>query len=297
MFPCDAPYDLSAPSGACWREAEKMLPCFGCDYPYHVVVQSRSNRRVLSKVDVHYIKNMPPGTALYFLSPSLLAPSAEFCLLQMASEWSFLQTLGAAYEMCGYYTPAESAKRNPRKLSPVTTKESMRRYLDSISGMHGMKQMRKVANYVLDNSRSIKETQLAILLTLPRNEGGMGLPEPKLNCGIFIPPDLRRYVSQNEYTVDMLWPQWKLAVEYDSSLHHANSFIQDAARRNDLQFLGYTVVQATSSDLRSSYSVARFATKLAASMDSKIEKRFKQLEVSADNLRLFDEVMDLSRYP
>lgn len=297
LFPSGAACSPAAPSGVAWRDSQAVLEEVGCVPPYHVIVGSQADRRRLARGKTHYVKRLPPETALWRLSSHLLVPSIELCLLQMAGELTFVQLMGASYESCGSYTPAEGASRNPRALPPLTSKEALARYAGSAAGMHGVKKMREAVEFVLDGSRSVKETQLALLLVLPGERDGLGFPEPLMNCKIPVPFELRGRLGQGEYTVDVFWPQWRLALEYDSSLHHRGSLERDAGRRNDLQYLGYTVVQATPNDMRSARAFARFAVKLSKHLDAETARRMEGFEVDEGFDRLFEEVMALSRFP
>ncbi|WP_251230247.1 endonuclease domain-containing protein [Adlercreutzia aquisgranensis] len=91
------------------------------------------------------------------------------------------------------------------------------------------------------------ETTLALLLCLPKQKGGMGLPKPEMNARITIPPNLRRLAKRGYVRADLLWRRQKVLVEYDSDWAHANtrSLNADAAKRNVLQRMGYTVITLT----------------------------------------------------
>jgi hypothetical protein len=67
-----------------------------------------------------------------------------------------------------------------------------------------------------------------------------GLPEPELEHRIY---DGARFVAQ----VDAAWPEPMVVLELDSKKHHLNarSFERDAARRNELEILGWRVLNLT----------------------------------------------------
>jgi very-short-patch-repair endonuclease len=52
--------------------------------------------------------------------------------------------------------------------------------------------------------------------------------------------------------VDLAYPEWKVAIEYDSVEYHTGTLahIRDSARRNAIGDLGYAVLTATSADLK-----------------------------------------------
>ena len=52
--------------------------------------------------------------------------------------------------------------------------------------------------------------------------------------------------------VDLAYPEWMVVIEYDSVEHHigTTAHIRDSVRRDAIGDLGYTVITATSADLK-----------------------------------------------
>lgn len=71
-----------------------------------------------------------------------------------------------------------------------------------------------------------------------------GLPEPELQYEI---RDGRRFVAR----VDAAYPQWRIAIEYESYQEHTGkqALVRDNARRNEIVALGWHPVGATARDL------------------------------------------------
>lgn len=91
-----------------------------------------------------------------------------------------------------------------------------------------------------ENVRSPKETQLRRLLV------AAGLPEPAINMDIF--DRSGTWVAES----DLVYPQWKIAIEYEGELHFLDEAIQrkDVYRYELLQALGWRVIRVTKDDLR-----------------------------------------------
>ena len=72
-----------------------------------------------------------------------------------------------------------------------------------------------------------------------------GLPEPQRQVVI---RSAGRFVAR----VDLAYPQWQIATEYDSYEWHlgANALVRDAVRRNAVTAAGWTPISATVSDVR-----------------------------------------------
>ena len=107
----------------------------------------------------------------------------------------------------------------------------------------------RVADIAFDNSGSPMETSLALMLTLPVEWGGFGLPHPKLNRTLDTSPVRGMLSDRCEVTPDLSWEGGKLALEYDSAEKHghagAQQLAEDALRGNILTALGYRVLRVT----------------------------------------------------
>ena len=88
-------------------------------------------------------------------------------------------------------------------------------------------------------SESIAERRMVRMLV------GSGLPEPTLQHEIW---DGSRFVAR----VDAAYPQWKIAVEYESFEHHMGraAHLRDNRRLNAIQRLGWRYIAVTNADLQ-----------------------------------------------
>ena len=73
-----------------------------------------------------------------------------------------------------------------------------------------------------------------------------GLPIPA--CQFVVRNDAGAFVAR----VDLAYPEWRVIIEYDSVEHHTGTaaHIRDSTRRDAIGDLGYSVLTATSADLR-----------------------------------------------
>jgi hypothetical protein len=87
--------------------------------------------------------------------------------------------------------------------------------------------------------RSPKETELRRLLV------AAGLPEPEINMDIS--DDSGTWVAES----DLVYPRWKIAIEYEGELHFTDTAVQrkDVYRYDLLQALGWRVIRVTKDDL------------------------------------------------
>lgn len=99
--------------------------------------------------------------------------------------------------------------------------------------------VRRAAALVRQGVDSPMETRLRLLLVLA------GLPEPVVNH------PLRDDTGRVRYRLDLAYPQWRIAIEYDGRQHAENTaqWRWDVQRREDLDADGWRLVVVLSGDL------------------------------------------------
>lgn len=176
--------------------------------------------------------------------------------------------------------------------SPVMTLASLAEVLEEL-GSRGYSQAvhraQKVRELAFDGSALPMETSLALLLTLPLEFGGFGLPRPQLNVPIDVP------ISGGQMTVtpDFLWREQRVALEYDSDEFHVNKGREqagrDALRANALLAGGYRVFRAATQMTRTLEGMAVLAGQLAAALGAGLAEPTEVEELR--RRRLFAELM------
>ena len=132
--------------------------------------------------------------------------SPEFTLLNLATQVSRNQLLMACYEMCGsfaVFTPCKRAQQqldeaislklippdcgwkrvvdtkgndtNLWKRTPLLSAADIAAFAKQAAGLRGVKQLRWAAEHMTGQTASPFEVQTSMLVSLPRNEGGMGI--------------------------------------------------------------------------------------------------------------------------
>ena len=195
----------------------------------------------------------------------------EFCFLQMANRLSLARLIMLGYELCGTYVLVDKGPA-PRRDAPLTTVAKLRTFVEGASNARGRKKALRALRYVLDRSASPMESALAMLLCLPYGLGGYGLPEPRLNYRVDVPPSFRAMADRKHCACDQCWPESKLAAEYDSELHHADPERResDARRRSTLITLGFTVVTVSKGQVMDSGAFNRLAHQLAKRLGKRL---------------------------
>lgn len=195
----------------------------------------------------------------------------EFCFLQMANRLSLARLIMLGYELCGTYVLVDKGPA-PRRDAPLTTVAKLRTFIEGTSNARGRKKALRALRYVLDRSASPMESALAMLLCLPYGLGGYGLPEPRLNYRVDVPPSFRAMADRKHCVCDLCWPESKLAAEYDSELHHVDPERResDARRRSTLITLGFTVVTVSKGQVMDSGAFNRLAHQLAKRLGKRL---------------------------
>lgn len=150
---------------------------------------------------------------------------------------------------------------------PLLTCSSLETYLQGQPSMYGSEKVRRITNLAFDRAASPFETVLALLLTLPVDMGGFGLPRPVLNQKIALAPGLRGLCSQDSMTIDLCWEEKRLALEYEGWEAHAGlgrqKLAHDRARANSLTALRWRVLSVGYENVSSVRGITLLARQIA----------------------------------
>lgn len=117
-----------------------------------------------------------------------------------------MQLAQLGYELCGRYVLYEQEKRGFAKTSrPLTTPDLLMRYARQAGNRPGRAKAMHALQWILANSWSPMETDIAILLTAPTRLGGYQIPHPQLNRRIELPADYQRRAGKTCYYLDLYW--------------------------------------------------------------------------------------------
>lgn len=256
--------------------------------PSHQLVRHLTSREELPSGSLCKI-----DAGIYVLTPA-------YCILQVASiatrlaspettpGFALVIVAKVACEMCGTYSLSEKGLTERK---PLTTVGELATLALSSAGSYGVRLLREAIPYIVPNTRSPKETDLALLLCLPEGLGGFALPRPLSNFEL----DVSRvrvglFATWTTCTVDFYWPQARLVVEYDSWDFHdelgEGKTAQDDERANALRALGYTVVTIRRNDL---YSRSRFRAKaeeIADALSCELPEQTAEFAKAHETLRM-----------
>jgi hypothetical protein len=255
--------------------------------PLHVLVSEEKGRRKSQRVQTHHSNASFPWGSFCEYRENALMSSPELCFLQMAAKMSLIELTQLGFELCGTYSLPASADSDYAitgewsdkgfvNCKALTSVSRLRKFIANTSDIHGRKRAMQAVQFVVDNSASPMETNLAILLTLPYRLGGYGLPLPILNHPI----------EGSSYCCDLFWQLAKLAVEYDSNQFHTGSerIARDSRRRSALALLGVKVVTITWQQVFSTVKFREAVTLLAKNLGRRL--RLKDPDFTNQHLLL-----------
>ena len=174
-----------------------------------------------------------------------------------------LQLTLLAMEFMGTYRLAAPGGETSYDRTSLTSVDSVTRFVDAMPRVYGKNRIEAALSLALPHSASPMETTLALLLSLPTEFGGFGLPKPKLNRSLPVGDHERLWAGGPAITPDFLWPNAKLVIEYESDEWHgsagARKLARDASRANVLSAMGYHVMRMTTINIRQPAEVERLA--------------------------------------
>lgn len=277
--------------------------------PLSVLVSDAGSRRRTGKVRCRMWSTTVPSGAFVRVGASVYVSSPEFTFAQIARDCTLVELIKIGYELCGMYALSNGndltifdggIAAGFRYRNPVTTVRKLSAFLKRAKGSDGLARARRAVKYIIDNSASPRETELAMILTLPFSLGGYGLPAPMLNCQVDLGvksvtckgPTLLslvdRQAQKNEFRIcDLYWADAKLDIEYDSDFYHvgAEKIAQDANRRNDLESRGITVITVTNKQILSWKRMDEVACHAAKRIGKRIRQEYRFLTPERRELR------------
>ncbi|MCL2529664.1 MAG: endonuclease domain-containing protein [Coriobacteriia bacterium] len=245
--------------------------------PLHVMLSKPSTRKLPKEIMQHVFKGETPAGSFVKAKEGHMVSTPEFCFLQLANQLPLPRLIQLGYELCGVYSiPLAGDTKVPKcgfyKRKPLTNVRALLTFVERIPGVNGHKNALLALRYILDGSASPMETKLAMLLTLPYNKGGYGFFFPKLNYRITPSKAVKKSASKDYYECDLFWPDYDLAVEYDSDAHHTGkkNIAADSKKRNALALMGITVITVTKEQIYSRTELEKVARILANHLDKRL---------------------------
>ncbi|KFI91828.1 hypothetical protein BISA_1116 [Bifidobacterium saguini DSM 23967] len=125
------------------------------------------------------------------------------------------------------------------------------RFTQSVTGFAGRPSCIRALSLIMPGASSPKESEKRISLC------AHGIPQPKLN---YVVPNIM-FDSGVVMTLDLAWPEYKVAVEYDGDQHRTDKmqWRRDREKRGKLVGRGWLIFTATAASLADDDARAEFA--------------------------------------
>ncbi|MGN0072911.1 MAG: hypothetical protein ACI36W_03830 [Coriobacteriales bacterium] len=233
------------------EDAGRIARHYGLSLPLSVQIIEKGARRHTAAVSSRLLP-IPGSPQFFLLEPGVFVASPELALFDLAASMEEEALLLAACELCSLYSP-DPVSGALLERPQLAQKRLLLDLAEQMSGARGSKCARFVANALVERSRSPRESQLALLLSLPCTRGGYGLPKPLLNHPVELSSAAAAIYGRPLCECDLFFKDAGLAVFYDSEDTHLSTRQQhnDALRHNALSTTGITELSVTNSQIRS----------------------------------------------
>ena len=189
--------------------------------PLHILVPARDCRRYIAGCCAHTsIRDLPPRSILW-LDEHASIVSPELLFLQMADVFSFPALVMLGYELCGHFARSPSEPRDgviSDDMAAATDTASIKSYLSKVGAKRGVIVARRALQYVHDHALSSPEAILALMYSLPPEEGGYGMGPVTLNMRVDV-DDCDNWTGAKTRLPDLMFSFAPVGINYDGSKH------------------------------------------------------------------------------
>lgn len=263
--------------------------------PLHRLVFTRSQSGSRSLFKSHLLTQEPPPGSFRQTEHGFDVTSPEFTLLSLATQVSRNQLLMACYEMCSsfaVFTPCERTQQqldeaislkfippdcgwkrivdtkgndtNLWKRAPLLSAADIAAFAKQAAGLRGVKQLRWAAERMAGQTASPFEVQTSMLVSLPRDEGGLGIGITN-NARIPLSEAARSLYDKTccyaDILIESVTDSMGVILECQGRSAHDSeaASLSDAERTTALTSMGYDVIQITYGQIKDKRSFGNLA--------------------------------------
>lgn len=263
--------------------------------PLHRLVFTRAQSGSRSLFKSHLLTQEPPPGSFRQTEHGFDVTSPEFTLLNLATQASRNQLLMACYEMCSsfaVYTPCKRTQQqldeaislkfippdcgwkrivdtkgndtNLWKRAPLLSAADIAAFAKQAAGLRGVKQLRWAAERMAGQTASPFEVQTSMLVSLPRDEGGLGIGITN-NARIPLSEAARSLYDKTccyaDILIESVTDSMGVILECQGRSAHDSeaASLSDAERTTALTSMGYDVIQITYGQIKDKRSFGNLA--------------------------------------
>lgn len=215
--------------------------------PIHVLVSDKARSYTAQGVVHHTCAAPLPHGSFCEVSENILVASPALCLLhaaQLTPKGQLLPLLELAYELLGSYSLCDGTKRGFVQHDPFVDYGTLARYHAQLAKhTRGKILLGQALELAIPESASPRETESALMLSLPESFGGYAFPAPVLNQKVELKGGLRHMTDKACLFLDLHWEGTDAVFEYDGADHlEPERILEDKSRRNLLATMGYQII-------------------------------------------------------
>lgn len=263
--------------------------------PLHRLVFTRAQSGSRSLFKSHLLTQEPPPGSFRQTEHGFDVTSPEFTLLSLATQVSRNQLLMACYEMCSsfaVFTPCERTQQqldeaislkfippdcgwkrivdtkgndtNLWKRAPLLSAADIAAFAKQAAVLRGVKQLRWAAERMAGQTASPFEVQTSMLVSLPRDEGGLGIGITN-NARIPLSEAARSLYDKTccyaDILIESVTDSMGVILECQGRSAHDSeaASLSDAERTTALTSMGYDVIQITYGQIKDKRSFGNLA--------------------------------------
>lgn len=284
-------------------------------------VSARGNRFNGKLFHSRLLTQEPPPGSFRQTEHGFDVTSPEFTLLNLATQVSRSQLLMACYEMCGSFAVFKPCERTQQQLdeaislklippncgwgrvqdvngkdtnlwkrAPLLTAAEIAAFTKQAAGLRGVKQLRWAAERMTGQTASPFEVQTSMLVSLPRDEGGLGIHIAN-NVRIPLSEAARSLYDKTCCYADILIESNTdstgviLECQGRSAHNSEAASLSDAERTTALTSMGYDVIQITYEQIKDKKSFNNLAELIHKKAGLPYAPKTKQERTAEDALR------------
>lgn len=215
--------------------------------PLHLLRERCPGAKSTDLIALHHSSLIYPRASFVRVSRRVYVSSPELTFVQMATTLPFGSLVALGFELCGGYSVTSGQPGLVRH--PLTSPRRLANYARQLQQGRSVKKARGAARFVLAKSASPMESEVAVLISASRHRGGFGLKPPLMNASVPLAGAAARIARRESLTVDLMWRNRLIALEYDGNEAHEASQSIDSRRRDALAAQGIRMRTITGAQL------------------------------------------------
>lgn len=233
----------SCPSGALLDAAAEWLAkhdvALDANDCLEVMVFDRRNARYAMDCRCHVSSKRFSCSRFIELEDDIYIVGVELCALQAATYLPFRELVEYYFELCGAYSLGTGSSTSYTERFALTSTERLKQFFNSITRCDGLALARKSIQCVRDGCRSPMETAFAMMLTLPKSEGGLGIKGIETDYEVKVTAAAKNLTRRKKFFMDVYLKKSRTDIEYNGFYHDAEEDRAiDEERKNALASMG-----------------------------------------------------------